>query len=524
MKLLRNMTPARRDFSVLLILSALVMFIFKQTKFEPWWVNILRSSSKFERDDVLMTLFILLIASSTFAILRWRESRKANIELEALAIHDPLTGILNRRGFLSQGAKLLGKCNEVCLIFIDSDRFKFVNDTFGHLTGNQLLIEIAKRIQQVTPLGTCIARLGGDEFAILAEMPPNLSDVLSKNLQAIFNKEFLIENHSIRVTASLGVSFYPRDGRTLSEMLQASDLAMYEAKKRKGNSITIYNDGLRSNLEHWMNFTNDVQRALQNDEFSMVYQPIVHLKTGKVLGYEGLIRWNHPTKGLVLPDSFIKLAEESSLILDIGDCVIRKILSHKKECNSRGLSHIRFGINVSPAQFYDGRFIQTLEREIREHGIHPGSVTVEITESMMLPQDDVIVERIGQLNKIGCRLSIDDFGAGYASIHYLTTINANSIKIDRSIVSQIDKDTRSLIVCRAIIQLAHQLGAVVIGEGVETTSQLRTLSQLDCDYGQGYLFGKPKPINELEAPSFLHNIEDSPAINQQIYQNEIVLS
>ncbi|QQE80095.1 bifunctional diguanylate cyclase/phosphodiesterase [Alicyclobacillus sp. SO9] len=485
----RNMTRAWKHFLLLSLASVVLMVVYKSTGAETLWVDSLRHSTRFQFDDILVALFVLLVASSTFAAMRWRESSKANRLLEHQTVQDSLTGVLNRRGFFSKAERMLNDSEKAYLVFIDSNRFKFVNDTYGHATGNQLLIQMAQRLMNILPENACLGRLGGDEFAVLIGIEePN---GLTKQLQDLFEKPFIVNQHTIHMTVSLGVSVYPCHGETVPELLQASDLAMYEAKRKNSQKVRFYDNSLGENLQTCMSLQGEIHEALINNEFFMVYQPIIHLSTGAVFGCEGLVRWNHPVHGVVYPASFIPLAEESSSILSIGKTVIRQVLEQKREWEIQGLPHTKVSINVSAVQFFNTGFIGDLEQVIAEHGLNAQDIIIEITERILMPDDKITIDQIARLREMGCLVSIDDFGAGFSSIHYLTSIEADIVKLDQTLVRSHESDSRRRTICHSVIQLAHELGLTVVAEGIENPEEVEFLRQLGCDYVQGYFFGYP---------------------------------
>lgn len=433
-------------------------------------------------------------------------------EVEALiwkqANFDALTGLPNRSMFLDRLAQELKKAQRdqlpLALLFIDLDHFKEVNDTLGHSVGDALLKEAARRLSSCVRDTDTVTRLGGDEFTvILGEMDHagNAERVVHEILQKLA-EPFRLEDEVIYVTASIGITLYPEDACEIEALLKNADQAMYAAKRSGRNRYSYFTPSMQASAQNRMRLTGDLRLALEKQQFRMVYQPIVELATGSIHKAEALIRWDHPSRGLVSPAEFIPIAEETELIIGIGDWVFRKTAN--QAAIWRELLHPEFqiSINKSPAQFRhdDGRPGNYLWSDyLASLGLPGQSLIIEITEGLLLDANSTVIERMRRLRESGIQISLDDFGTGYSSLSYLKKFDIDYLKIDQSFVRNLTPESDDMALCEAIIVMAHKLGIKVIAEGIETAAQSILLGSAGCDYGQGYYFSQPVSAECFEA-------------------------
>jgi diguanylate cyclase (GGDEF)-like protein/PAS domain S-box-containing protein len=423
------------------------------------------------------------------------------IESEArvahLAHYDELTGLPNRAFFKLRSTEDAARATAerpCAILCLDLDRFKNVNDTLGHGVGDQLLCAAANRLTLALGDGDFVARLGGDEFAVIARNFSSIAEVEAR-AQAIIEKltsPFRIGHHSAVVGTSIGIAFAPRDGTTPDELLQNADLALYRAKADGRGAYRIYDNAMKQEVLDRRSIEMDLRTALAEGEFSLFYQPLIRISDGGTMGFEALIRWRHPTRGLVMPGMFIPVAEETGLIAEIGDWVLRQAcsdLAHLPE-------EMRLSVNLSPAQLRVGDFVERTCATLAEFDISPDRLVLEITESILMMDERSTLDTLEQLRAHGIGIALDDFGTGYSSLSYLQKFRFDEIKIDRTFVSRLETDPVASAVVSAVMALARDLDMRVVGEGVETPGQLRALSNYGCDLAQGYLLGRPLPARE----------------------------
>jgi diguanylate cyclase (GGDEF)-like protein/PAS domain S-box-containing protein len=425
-------------------------------------------------------------------------------KLEFLAHHDALTQLPNRALFLDRLQESLKRANRhhktIGLLFIDLDRFKTINDSLGHQIGDELLRAVAQRLTACVRASDVVARLGGDEFTVLLDELSDVKDagmIAAKVLAALANP-ILSGGHELAVSGSIGISCYPQDGGDAETLLKSADLAMYNAKEAGRNMYRYFAAEMNMRVQETLVMTNDLRRALQNREFVLHYQPRYHLASGRITGMETLIRWQHPELGLVPPGKFIPLAEETGLIIPIGEWVIRAACEQLKYWRSIGLAKLRLAVNLSPRQFEQEDLARRISSILREAGLDGTHLEVEITEGMAMKDPVATVSMLQELKAAGIAVSIDDFGTGYSSLNYLKRFPIDHLKIDRSFVSDLEKNPDDLAIVRTIIALAKGLGLSVIAEGVETEGQAKLLRMFGCDDGQGYLFSKPLPAEDID--------------------------
>lgn len=416
---------------------------------------------------------------------------------------DFLTKLPNRHLLHSRLEQALDRANKtnlpVGLLYIDLDNFKNVNDQSGHTVGDKLLAEAANRISACIRSSDTAARIGGDEFmVIMAE----LRDVnsLEKTCQKILielEKPFAIDNKVFFISASIGVTLYPEDSQSPEELLVFADQAMYEAKKLGRNCYQFFTQSIQTISSNRLSIANDLRTAMHKEQFIVYYQPIINLKDASITKAEALIRWNHPTKGLISPADFIPIAEETGLIASIGQWVFDQALNDLSIIRDQFNADFQLSINVSPNQFHHPEILLNWLNSIKELGIPGGCISLEITEGLLLEASNTVLNTLTTLQQAGIELSIDDFGTGYSALAYLKKFNINYIKIDKSFIQNLASDNYDAVLCEAIIHMAQKLDIKVIAEGIENVSQKNLLKQFKCNYGQGYLFAKPETLNQL---------------------------
>lgn len=418
------------------------------------------------------------------------------------ANHDALTDLPNRRLFfelLSQEIKNTHRTDQNCaVLFIDLDRFKEVNDTYGHQAGDELLKEVANRLKMCTRASDVLARLSGDEFVImlthLTEITP--AAMIAERILAILSHPVRIGKENLTITASIGIAVYPDDADDANKLLVYADQAMYNAKNEGKNRYAFFQKTMQDQAVEKRTLTIELGQAMRRNELEMYYQPILDLNSHRIVKAEALLRWKHPEKGFISPAVFIPIAEESDLIHALGDWVFRAVIQQIKVWNTQNLEPIDVSVNVSAKQFLQKGTMERFMGYIQEAGIHPERLIIEITESVFLQDAFEIAEQFRLIQEAGIRLALDDFGTGYSSLNYLTRFDTRFIKIDRSFVKNLTEDTSSPII-DAIIAMSHQLGKTVIAEGVETKQQVDWLKARDCDYVQGYYYAKPMPAGDF---------------------------
>jgi diguanylate cyclase (GGDEF)-like protein/PAS domain S-box-containing protein len=449
------------------------------------------------------------------------ERKLAEVRLAYLAHHDALTGLPNRTMLterLEHSMAYAQRQNRfVAVLFIDLDRFKAINDTRGHAVGDELLRQVATRLRSVVRATDTVARSGGDEFIVVAGDVGSAGDVLSvaHSARAAFEAPFLLGDEEAFVSASVGVAVYPRDGVDVDTLIKNADAALYQAKDRGRDNIQYFTADLVESAARKSALEADMRRALERGEFLLYYQPLVGLRSGRQLGFEALLRWQHPTLGLVLPEEFIPLAEESGLIVPLGEWVLEAACTQHKQWELDGYDVGRVTVNISARQFQHRDLAATVEKVIAKTQIAPSALELELTETLLMNDVPNTVATLRTLRAMGVAISVDDFGTGYSSLGYLKNFPIDSLKIDRTFVRDITTDRYDEAIAAAIVALARSLGMNVIAEGVETPGQLAQLLRLGCDEGQGYHFGVPAPPEAcmalLERHAAMSLVEGEPA-------------
>ncbi|ABZ77642.1 diguanylate cyclase/phosphodiesterase with PAS/PAC sensor(s) [Shewanella halifaxensis HAW-EB4] len=433
------------------------------------------------------------------------EKKQAEQIIWKQANYDPLTGLPNRRMLLDYlSAEILkSDCREqhFAIMFIDLDYFKEVNDTLGHDMGDMLLSEAAKRLKACIRDTDVVARLGGDEFTVVL---PNITDIkgvdnVAKHILARIAEPFNLGEETAYISASIGITLYPDDASTIEGLLKHADQAMYAAKDEGRNRFHYFTASMQRYAKHRMRLIQDLRHAIVNNEFELFYQPIVSLQQESKLKAEALIRWRHPKRGLVSPIEFITVAEETGLIIEIGNWVFQQAARQSALWRDRFGVEVQISINKSPVQFRDeGESFESWAALLKTLNLSNNNICIEITEGLLLDGNSAISSKLAQYRQSGIQVSLDDFGTGYSSLAYLKKFEIDYLKIDQSFTRNLDSNSDDFTLCEAIIVMAHKLGMKVIAEGVETDYQRKVLSDAGCDYGQGYLFSRPVPVEEFE--------------------------
>lgn len=429
---------------------------------------------------------------------------EAEARIAKLAAEDPLTRLPNRRVFSATVEKL---CNDVevqrpsnrqrefAILFLDLDYFKVINDTLGHQIGDQLLIKVAERLRSVLRNADVLARLGGDEFAIViprAHSYERLAALAGRLLNAV-QEPYDISGHQVQASASIGIAVGPRDGRTGEELLVAADLALYAVKSSGRGNFRFFERSMNESVSERRKVEIELREALARNELQLHYQPIVNLKSGEIVAVEALARWNHPNRGFIPPAEFIPIAEDSGLIVRIGEWALRTA------CRQATMlpENLQVSVNLSPAQLFASDFVGVLQLILAETGLDAKRLTLEITERVLMRDTPQTLDLLGQLKSVGVRIAMDDFGTGYSSLSYLRSFPFDDIKIDRSFVLDLGERTDAYVIVQAILLIASGLGIRTVAEGVESESQRRALQAFGCDEAQGYLFSRAIPFEKV---------------------------
>lgn len=434
--------------------------------------------------------------------------------LQKSAYHDYLTGLPNYRLFKICIQEALDKAKEkdtlLAVMFLDLDRFKIVNDTFGHATGDLLLKYISKQIQSCVSPEDTVSRIGGDEFSVLLPSITEPEDAIemAQKIMKVLENPVIIKGYKIPITTSIGISFYPEDGSDADSLLKLADRAMYRVKKHGKNNFAIYSSNEDDHLANQIVIENDLRKAINQNEFVVYYQPKINIQSGTLSGVEALVRWLHPAKGLVPPCQFIPQAEETGLIIPIGEFVLREACRQSVNWQSIGLPAIPVSVNLSTQQFLQPTLVSTVEKVIKETNIQPELLELEITESMTMDLERSI-GILKELKNLGIRISVDDFGTGYSSLNYLRQLPIDRVKIDKSFINEMTSNSSNEAIVDTIINMAHNLKLSVTAEGAETSEQVQLLQQHHCDEVQGYYFSKPITAEQLEQEylTIIHNAQ-----------------
>ena len=459
------------------------------------------------------TDFLSKPVDSSELVMRLRNILTAKAYLDRVAHFDSLTGVYNRQMFLDHFDRVLRYEGVGAVLHIGIDRFKQVNDALGPSLGDELLKQAAGRFKACLRRGDAVAhmgkaapsvsRLGGDEFAALLTQVDRAENtiIVAQRLIDAMREPFHLAGHECYATCSIGISVFPGDGVRRETLLQNAGAALLRAKKRGGNAYSFHAGELNDRSLHYLNLYSDLRKAIERSEFRLYYQPKFDTATRRLVAAEALLRWQHPTRGMVSPMEFIPLAEETGLIVPIGTWVFSEACRQIATWCRAGLDPVKIAVNVSWRQLAEADYLQTVRAALIQHGIEPGLMQIELTESMLLDRADETLPLLRGLREMGLKLSIDDFGTGYSSLSYLGQLPVDELKIDRSFVTPLDQEPggRGAAIVGAMIALGHNLGLHVVAEGVETEGQWRFLREKDCDQCQGFLFGKPVPVAEFNA-------------------------
>ncbi|MEQ8801876.1 MAG: EAL domain-containing protein, partial [Haliea sp.] len=425
--------------------------------------------------------------------------------VEHIATHDILTDLPNRAVLQERLELMLAQAaragNQLALLFVDLDHFKLINDTLGHGIGDQLLKMIGARISKRLRESDSVCRIGGDEFVVLLsdiQSRENVGVVAEKILHEI-SQPCLVDEHSLVVTASIGIAIYPQHGNTVTGLMHIADVAMLAAKRSGQDRYHFYSGELGEDAGEHLAMLNALRAAVQNEELFLAYQPQIDLQSGRLVGHEALARWEHPEYGLVPPVRFIPIAEDSGLIIPLGDWIMKEACRQNQQWRERGLADVPVSVNVSVLQFRQDNFVQRVQAVLAETGLPPDRLELEVTESLLIVSTEQSLKKVAELQKIGLKVAIDDFGTGYSSMAYLRQLSPNRLKIDKSFVDDVPHQSDAVAIVRAIVSLAAAVGIETIAEGVETEEQADFLQSLWCAQGQGYLYSKPVPASEFES-------------------------
>jgi diguanylate cyclase (GGDEF)-like protein/PAS domain S-box-containing protein len=424
---------------------------------------------------------------------RLRDRRR----LARLAHHDSLTGLPNRLFLQRRLPKLIATADRdrslIALLYVDLDHFKDINDSLGHSSGDRLLASVAKRLRSAVATGDMVVRMGGDEFIVIAQGLPAVSavDYIARRIQEALSAQIDIDGVRLGVVVSIGISVYPNDGANLEQLLKHADIALYQAKARGRGNHQFFTDEMKTSLSDRLELEHALRRAIGTEQVFLEYQPSFDLQSGRPVGFEALLRWNHPQLGLIPPGRFIPIAEQGNLILELGSWVLRRVCKQLAEWHGMGLPLLPVSINVTPRHFDHGRLVDTVADLTREFDIDANLLHFEITESAVMHNSDQHLGALQALRNLGSRILIDDFGTGYSSLSYLKHLPIDTLKIDRAFVRDMATDPNDAAIVTAIIAVANSLGLHVVAEGVETQEQVAALLRLNCPTAQGFFYSRP---------------------------------
>jgi len=432
------------------------------------------------------------------------ELKATQRRIHHLAHHDTLTNLSNRFSLHEKLDQAIAFCKrnnmQLAVMLIDLDRFKTINDTVGHQAGDELLVQVARRLAGSVRDSDIVARLGGDEFVVALPCIGSPADAahLADKITNVISAPYVINGQEQRTSPSIGICIYPGDGTEIGDLLKNADVAMYHAKAKGRGNYQFFTEDMQIATSERMNLESDLRQALAHNEFLLYYQPQLDLRSGTIVGVEALIRWQHPSRGLVSPADFIPIAEESGMIMAIGDWVLKEACRQLKTWQERGITHVRMSINLSTSQFLDKTLPARIHELLAANNLSADLIDLEVTESMSMASPDESISVMKTLSSSGLTLSIDDFGTGYSSLAYLKLLPIHTLKIDRSFVKDIETDPNDADICDVTVLLAHKLGLKVVAEGVETEAQLKFLLSIGCEKIQGYLISKPLPADQAE--------------------------
>jgi diguanylate cyclase (GGDEF)-like protein/PAS domain S-box-containing protein len=430
--------------------------------------------------------------------------KRAEETIKHMAYYDALTNLPNRALFLERLNQALIQAQRnrriLAVLFLDLDRLKVINDTLGHNMGDRLLKAVSARLKSAMRDTDTVARLGGDEFMLLLPEIANATDIdkITAKLLDTFTAPFDLDGQELYVTASVGVAVYPKDGSDAETLLKNADTAMYRAKRTGRNNCQVFAPSMKAEDIAQLALSNGLRRALEKREFVVHYQPQLDIENGEIVGMEALVRWQHPEFGLVHPNSFIHWAEDSGLIVPLGEMVMQIACEQNRMWISKGFTPMKVAVNISARQLRQDNIVHTVARILKETGLPPDCLELELTESVLMDLGENSTNMSHELKAMGVGFSIDDFGTGYSSLNYIKRLPVNTLKLDQSFVRDVTTDPNDAAIASAVIGLGHGLNLAVLAEGVETMGQLDYLRSLKCDRMQGFLFSEPLPANEFE--------------------------
>jgi len=467
-----------------------------KTTFGAIVVQSYNKNIRFTEDDKKILLFV----SDQIAM---AIKRKIDyLEITKQAFYDHLTGLANKILFNDRLEQAIFKCHrnktKVAVLFIDLDNFKFINDSMGHTAGDELLKVVSKRLNRCLRKTDTISRWGGDEFTVILPEIKDLRHVLSLCTRILKTelKNIVIDNQELRITASIGISFYPDDGEDVESLIKNADTAMYKAKELGKNQYQLYKEEMNQNILERISYENRLFNAIEKKEFILLYQPQIDLKTNEIIGFEALIRWISPEMGLLSPYKFIPIAEETNLILPLGKWILEQTCIQNKKWHDLGYK-ITSAVNISAKQFLQDDMLEIIKNAIKKSGLNPAYLDLEVTETTIMDDVKQAIKVLEDIKELGINISIDDFGTGYSSLSYLKKFPIDTLKIDQSFISTMDTlNPSNTSIANLVIDLGHKLGMNVIAEGVETQEQVEFLKKYACDKIQGYIISEP--VNEVE--------------------------
>lgn len=494
---------------LVLVLLLVGLFLFANKRMRSEKKALEENQQLVENYKELEQAFEDITVSNQQLTSKYEELKKNQELIKKLAYTDQLTGLPNRLAFsdVLDGVMLTLRNEEViALMVIDLDNFKIINDTLGHSYGDELLIDVTHRLKQAMDENDFLARIGGDEFCVLTQnfVDVGLYEEKIKKIQKVFSYPFVLAMKEFFVTVSIGITFAPKDGKTTQALIKNMDSAMYTAKNSGRNTYSYFNDSMKEKLMEKIQLQSELRKAIENEEFVVYYQPQVDLNTNKIVGFEALLRWMHPTKGIIMPNDFIPIAEETGLIVQIGTRVLKEACKQLKLWEEEGFHNLVMAVNISARQFKDQELVNTIQTILEDTDMKPNHLELEITESIALSDLEYTVNTIGKLEKMGVLFSLDDFGTGYSSMNYLKSLPVHNIKIDKSFLDTVVDNIPEQKIIETIISLAHSLNLVVIAEGVEQHKQEVFLKSANCNRAQGYFYSEPVP--KEEAGNILRNI------------------
>lgn len=466
-------------------------FKSRRKNLEPYWGQL--SISKVYNDQRELTHYIGIYEDIT-------QSKLAQQRIERLAYTDNLTNLGNRPAFIRSLDERFARNSDspISLMLVDIDNFKRINDSLGHQTGDKLLISLARRLRNSLSSSGSLARFASNEFAVLLDdVDPDAGQLIAQQVLRTLDKPMFVDNQLINVTASVGFACAPLHGRDPQTLMKNAGLALHKAKANGKHQVQVFTEALNAEASYKLFVENNLRRALTQNELEVFYQPKLCLRTGRLLGLEALLRWNHPERGMIRPDQFISVAEETGLIIPIGKWVARQACRMSKELTANGLGSLQVAINLSPKQFSDPDLVSSIRHILEEEALPPHLLELELTEGLLLEATEETRLQLGELKSLGLTLAMDDFGTGYSSLSYLKKFPIDIIKIDRSFIHEIPDNQDDMEITSAVIAMAHNLKLKVVAEGIETAEQLAFLRRHRCDVGQGYLFDRPIPGSEL---------------------------